>query len=87
MLCQAALGSLAVEAWEVMSRLLHYSYNAVEVHAVLSVGEDGKRSRVDGTSCCNGITLDAWYLHKTTHRVTRKSQMMLQRHLGGILNL
>ena len=69
MLCQAALGSLAVEAWKVMSRLLHYSYNAVEIHAVLTIGEDGKCSRVDGTSCRNGITLDAWYLYKTAHRV------------------
>ena len=87
MFSQSALGCLAVEARQIVARLLHHRHDVVEGYAVLAIGEDCKRSRVNGASCSYGITLDTGDLHKATDGVARQSEMVLQSHLSCILYL
>ena len=52
--------------------------------AIRKVGEGIRIERPSGRK---RITLDTRNLNKTTNRIASQAQMMLQSHLGGILNL
>ena len=70
-----------------MPRLLHHINDFVEGDTVDTVGEGGEDITVESTGSGKGIALYTRNLNKTTHWVTRHSQMMLQSHLSGILYL
>ena len=54
---------------------------------MLTVGEHGVGVGIQGAGCGDGVALDAGHLHQTTYGVARQTQVVLQAHLGGILNL
>ena len=84
---KASFACLLIERGKVMPRLLHHINDFVEGDTVDTVGEGGEDITVESTGCGKGIALYTRNLNKTTHWVTRHSQMMLQSHLSGILYL
>src|SRR5690554_5929321 len=84
---QSPLTGLFVERWQVVARLFHYLHHSIERYSVNAICEGRIYIRVERTSCCQGVSFDAWNLHQSTNRITSHPQVMLQPHLCRVLNL
>ena len=70
-----------------MPGLLHHLYDSVEVNGVFSVGECGIQIGIESSRGGVCVSLDAGYLHKAAYGVAGESEVVLESHFGGVLNL
>ena len=84
---KSPLGGLAVEVGQIQSRMVHGLHHQVEGDLTAARQEIGQGQGVDGAHGGHGVALDAGDLDKPTDGVAGKTQVMLQRHLGGVLDL
>ena len=84
---QSALGGLAVEAREVVARLVHHLDDLVVAHQVRAVRKRGVDVGVEGPGRGDGVALDAGDLHQSADGVARQSEVVFEPHLRGVFDL
>ncbi len=80
-------GRLAVEARQVMARLVHHLHHLVVGYQVRAVGERGVDVGVEGSCGSDGVALDARDLDEAADGVAGHAEVVLQAHLRRILYL
>ena len=85
--CKAALGGLTVEMGEVKTRAVHGLHHHIKGDLAAVRQEISEGERVDGAHGGHGVALDAGDLYQSAHGIAGQSQVMLQRDLGGVLDL